>query len=116
MGSKESAPESTSRLSAGFKGIRTGVDESPVGRREVPADRIAEARLRGGWLWPQLVLRARRLDAFEGMPGGKTAALILQIGRRYRKQAKALVAAIELARETAALPSPQAVTELDAGE
>jgi hypothetical protein len=63
-----------------------------------------------------LVLRARRLDAFEGMPGGKTAALILQIGRRYRKQAKALVAAIELARETAALPSPQAVTELDAGE
>jgi len=109
-----SATEKTKRVA--FTGISTLVDESPFGGREVPVGWIAEARLRGGWWWPQLVLRARRLDVFEGMPGGKTGALILRIGRRFRQQAKALVAAIELAHETAPLPPTEPLTELDGSD
>ena len=35
---------------------------------DVPRAWIAEARLTGGWWAPRLRLRARRLDAFEGVP------------------------------------------------
>jgi len=86
----------------GLGGVHTDVDESPIGRREVPLDWISQVRLRGGWLRPQLVLRARRLDAFVGMPGRKQATLILQVGRRFRRHAKALLTEIESARKAAA--------------
>jgi len=100
-----SATETTERV--GFTGIGTVVDESPVGKLEVPASWIADARLRGGWWRPQLVLRARRLGAFESMPGVTGGALILRIDRQLRREAKTFVAAIELARKQAPLlPEP----------
>jgi hypothetical protein len=107
------ATEKTEQVA--FSGISTLVEESPIGRREIPVDSLAEARLRGGWWWPQLVLRGRGLDVFEDMPGRKGGTLFLRIGRRFRQHAKALVTAIELAREAAPLPPAEPLTELDAG-
>jgi len=100
----------------GLGGIHTDVDESPIGRREVPLDWIAEVRLRGSWLRPQLVLRARRLDAFEGMPSRKQATLILQVGRRFRRHAKALLTAIESARKAEPMHRPESLNELDSDD
>jgi hypothetical protein len=90
-----SAIERTERVS--LSRIGTDVDHSPIGTLEVQAGWIAEVRLHGGWWWPRMAFRARRLDAFQGMPGARPGAITLKIRRRYRKQAKALVAAIEQA-------------------
>jgi hypothetical protein len=106
-----SAIERTERVS--LSRIGTDVDHSPIGTLEVQAGWIAEVRLHGGWWWPRMAFRARRLDAFQGMPGARPGAITLKIRRRYRKQAKALVAAIEHARVTAPLPLPESLTELE---
>jgi len=108
------ATETTERV--GFTGIHTGVDSSPIGRLEVPAGWIAEARLRWGWWRLRLSFQARRLDAFEGMPGAKAAVLTLKIHRRFRKQAAALVAAIEQARDATPLPPLETLPEIDIGD
>jgi len=104
------ATERTERVS--LTGIGTDVDQSPIGTLEVQAGWIAEVRLRGGWWRPRMAFRARRLDAFQGMPGARPGTVTLKIPRRYRKEAKALVAAIDQARAAAPLPSPENLAEL----
>jgi hypothetical protein len=108
------ATETTERV--GFTGIHTGFDSSPIGRLEVPAGWIAEARLGWGWWRLRLNLRARRLDAFEGMPGAKAGVLTLKIRRRFRKQAKTMVAAIEHARAATPMPPLETLPEIDTGD
>ncbi len=108
------ATETTERV--GFTGIHTGVDSSPIGRLEVPAGWLAEVRLLWGWWRLRLSFRARRLDAFEGMPGAKGGAVTLRIRRRFRKQAQQLIAAIELARAATPLPLPGTLAELEGSD
>ena len=83
--------------------IRTDHEDLPLETLEMPLSWIAEARLVGGWWMPRLELRARRLDAFDGVPSAGAGVLRLRIGRRYRRQAAEMVAAIDLARTRAAL-------------
>lgn len=109
-----SAIQTTERVA--LTGIDSVVDESPVGTHEIPLGWIARVRLRGGWLSPRLVLRGQRLDAFDGVPGGKLGVLSLRIGRQFRQQAKEMAAAIERAREEAPLPPPKQHTELEGGD
>lgn len=107
------ATEKTDRVSV--TGIGTVVDRSPIGRLKLPVGWVAEVELRGRWL-PRVRFRARRLDAFEDMPGATAGTLTLKIRRRYRRQAAALIAAIELARAATPLPPPETLTELEAGD
>ncbi|UCD23256.1 MAG: hypothetical protein JSW51_09365 [Gemmatimonadota bacterium] len=104
------ATEKTERV--GVTGIGTVVDESPIGKLEVPAGWILEVQLRGRLL-PRMRLRARRLDAFEDMPGAKAGVLTLRVRRRFRPQAEAMVAAIEEARDTAPLPPLETQPQID---
>ena len=104
------ATETTERVS--LTGVGTEVDHSPIGRLEVPAGWLAEVRLRRGWWLPRMVFRARRLDAFEDMPGAKPGVLTLKIRRRFRKQAEAFVAAIEQARADSPLPPTNTLSAL----
>ena len=114
LGFEWTATETTERV--GLTGIHTGVDSSPIGRLEVPAGWIAEVRLRWGWWRLRLLFQARRLDAFEGMPGGKAGVLTLKIRRRFRKQAEAMITAIEHARDTTPLPPLETQPEIDTGD
>lgn len=77
-----------------FTGIRDDVDESPVGRVEVAREAIAGARVRGGWWRPRLHVWARRIDAFDGIPGAALGAITLRIRRRDRAQARAIAEAL----------------------
>ncbi|UCG87748.1 MAG: hypothetical protein JSW71_04150 [Gemmatimonadota bacterium] len=109
-----SATEKTERVS--FAKIGTEVDRSPIGRLEVPAGWLAEVRLHSSWWRPRLVLRARRLDAFDGMPGAKPGAIVLRIRRRFREQAEAFVAAVEQARAATPMPPLETLPEIDASD
>lgn len=84
--------------SVSLGGITDEVDESPVGRCEIPVDMILEARLRGSWWSPRLELRAKRLDAFEGIPTAQSGIAKLRIRRNDRDRARAVCAAIEKIR------------------
>jgi hypothetical protein len=84
--------------SVSLSGIRDEVDESPVGRCEIPLSAVLEARLCGGWWAPRLELRARTLDAFEEVPTAKRGVARLRIRRSDRKHARVLCTAIENAR------------------
>jgi hypothetical protein len=84
--------------SVSLSGVTDEVDESPVGRCEIPVDLILEARLRGGWWSPRLELRARRLDAFENIPTAQSGIAKLRIRRLDRDRARAVCAAIEETR------------------
>jgi hypothetical protein len=106
------ATRSTERV--GFTGIRTEVDHSPIGTCDVPVSWIGEARLRLGWRGWRLTLRARRLDAFEGVPGRQPGSLTLRIRRRDRKHAAAFVAEINAA--AVALPLTEGPTQQQIGE
>lgn len=64
---------------------------------DVPAAFITEARLRRGWWATHLELRARQLDAFEGVPSARAGALTLLIHRRDRELAAKMAASIESA-------------------
>jgi hypothetical protein len=93
-------------------GVNTDVDRSPIGTLEVPVDWITSARLRGGWLWPRLELRARSLDAFDSLPRSRPGVVTLKIRRRDREHARNLVAAIESRRGAGALPGGNAPPRL----
>lgn len=97
------ATETTELVSLTRIGI--DVDQSPIGRLEVPANWLAEVQLRGRRWLPYVMLRAKWLDAFEGMPGVKGTVTRLRIRRRFMKQAHAMVAAIDQARVSTALPT-----------
>ena len=108
------ATRTTERVSV--KGIGTDVDRSPIGTLEVPADWIIGVRLRGGWWWPRLELRARRLDAFDGFPGSRPGLIMLKIRRRDRGHAGAFVAAIDHARAATPLPEGRDEPRLEPGD
>ena len=84
--------------SISLSGIRDEVDESPIGRCGIPASLILDARLRGGWFAPSLQLRARTLDAFEGIPTAKQGVAKLRIRRSDRKLARVVCTAIDNAK------------------
>jgi hypothetical protein len=86
---------------------------SPTEFWDVPVHRIAEVRISGGWWAPRLELRARSLDAFDGVPGAELGTITLRFRRRDRALAAALVdllldpcrRAIAPSRRPAVLPS-----------
>lgn len=88
--------------SVSFSGITSEIDESPVGRCEIPITQIRESRLRGGWWSPNLELRARTLDAFSEIPTARNGIAKLKIRRRDRDHAKAICEAIAYARSLSA--------------
>lgn len=88
----------------------TGVDiddeASPPELLDVPVGWIAEARLVRQWFTTRLVLRGRRLDAFDGVPGAAPGTLTLRIARRDRALAEAMIEHLKAARALAAGVSP----------
>lgn len=81
------------------------VDDSPVGAASVPLTWIARAEVRGGWWSPRLQILARRIDAFEDIPGVRPGSLTLRIRRQDRQLAGAITAAIAAPRDTAKEPA-----------
>lgn len=70
-------------------------DEStPIESIDIPIDEIADARLTGGWWAPRLRMRARKLDAFDGVPGAGPGTIMLRIARRDRRLATTLADAL----------------------
>ena len=92
--------------------IGTDVSHSPIGTLEVPISWISDVRLTGGWWWPRLIFRSRRLDAFQGIPGASPGIVAIKIARRDRDHARLLVEAINAASDAAPLrdgPAPPGV-------
>ena len=92
--------------------IGTDVSHSPIGTLEVPISWISDVRLTGGWWWPRLIFRSRRLDAFQGIPGSPPGIVAIKIARRDRDHARLLVEAINAASDAAPLrdgPAPPGV-------
>ena len=58
---------------------------------EVPIEWIAEAWLRGALWVPTLMLRSRRLDAFDGLPGASGGRAALRFKRRDLGLARRIV-------------------------
>ncbi len=85
-------------------GVKDQVDESPIGAVQVPQRWITRAQVRGGWWAPRLQLRARRIDAFDGIPGARPGTLTLRIRRRDRAHANAIARVIAPLR-AAAVPT-----------
>lgn len=94
------ATRRTQRVS--LTGVKDVVDESPVGTIEIPRGWITRAHIRGGWWAPRLQLWARRIDAFDGIPGARPGTLTLRIHRHDRAYAHALAEAIAPAQGAAA--------------
>jgi len=97
-------------------GASTDAQTFPPEVVDVPVAWIADVRLRGGWWSPRLELRATRLDAFEGLPGGRPGALTLRVSRRDRSLAAAFAAALEKARATPWLASEQHLRRIRDGD
>lgn len=83
----------------------------PLAMRDVPVSWIARASLKG-WLRLRLELRARRLDAFDGIPGARHGTLTLRLKRRDRDLAREIVSALEMARADAALAAAESARHL----
>ena len=75
-------------------GVSVNDDETPLELLDVPVAWIADATLAGGWWRPRLVLRGRRLDAFDGVPGAGLGTVSLRVRRRDRPLAEAMAAAL----------------------
>ena len=84
--------------------------ELPAETLALPADRLAGARVVGGWWAPRLVLYARWANAFDDIPGAKRGTVSLRIARRDRPAARALAAALESPELLAAMPTPPGLT------
>jgi hypothetical protein len=100
--------------SIGFSGVKDEVDESPIGRAEVPLHEITQVRLRGWWWAPRLDLYSRHLDAFDRIPGAQGSVFTLRLRRHDRAQAAAAVRAIEMMLPALPPSSPRA-PELESG-
>jgi hypothetical protein len=102
----------------GLGGIRTDVEKFDYEELVVPLSLLAEVRLTGGIMRARrLRLRARRLDAFGGVPAAKPGRLIIKIRRRHWRIAKAMVAAIADAQyEGLEYTDPDALGEGDTDE
>ncbi|HSE27245.1 MAG TPA: hypothetical protein VLA95_03385 [Gemmatimonadales bacterium] len=70
------------------------VDQVPAEVVEVPIELVAEAWLTGGWWLPRFIVRGRRLDVFDGLPGALAGRAVLRIERRHRDIAQAMAAEI----------------------
>lgn len=81
------------------------LDESPVGTASVPVAWIVRADVRGGWWSPRLEILARRIDAFESIPGARPGSLTLRIRRQDRELAGVIAAAVAAARGSAEEPA-----------
>ena len=73
-------------------GVINRVEPMPAEVLEVPIELVAEAWLTGGWWWPRFILRGRRLDAFDGLPGAVAGRAVLRIEPRHRDLARAIAA------------------------
>ena len=83
----------------GLGGISTDVEKFDYEEITLHLTWLTEARLTGGFMSPRrLRLRARRLDAFDEVPGARPGRIALRIRRRDRHIAAAMVAAIREAR------------------
>ncbi len=99
--------------SVGLKGISTDVEQFDYEELVVPLSWLAEVRLTRGPL-RRLILRARRLDAFDSVPAARPGAIALRIRRRDRHLARAMVEAIEEARvEALAYPERELLADGD---
>jgi hypothetical protein len=74
--------------------IGTEREEFPPEMLEIPIDWVASLEVVGGWWLPRVRLRARRLDAFDGIPGAEPGRLMLVIARQDRALADELAAAL----------------------
>lgn len=83
--------------------VREDTKELPVSSLDVPVDWLSEVRLLRWWWAPRLHLRARVLDAFEGVPEARPGAVTLRLRWRDLAQARQMIGDIELARADAAL-------------
>lgn len=81
--------------------IRVADETTPPEWLDIPVEWIADAHLTGGWWAPRLNLRARRLDAFDRVPGAGPGTVVLPIARRDRPLAAALVEALRAGRRLA---------------
>lgn len=68
---------------------------------ELPLDALVSITLAGGILAPHLLLRARSLRLFDGIPGAKGAELAVHYARRDRLHAVAMLHAIDAALQAA---------------
>lgn len=83
---------------AGAGGIKSVQEELPHEVQNVPVEWISEVTMGGIWVLPSLILRARRLDAFEGVPSARPGYLRLRLRRRDVDCARAMLRAIRDAR------------------
>lgn len=83
--------------SVGLGGVSTDVEKFDYEELVVPLTWLTEVRLTRGPL-RRLILRARRLDAFDGVPAARPGTIALRIRRRDRHLAAAMVEAIDDAR------------------
>jgi hypothetical protein len=94
-------------------GVSVNDIATPPELLDVPVAWIADATLAGGWWRPRLVLRGRRLDAFDGVPGCGLGTVSLRVRWRDRPLAGAMAAALAGAARAWALgdgdSAPQAL-------
>jgi hypothetical protein len=79
-------------------GILSKVEVLPLETIELPVVELVDLRLVGGWWAPRLELRARRLDAFDGIPTARPGVITLRIRRQDRRLAAEMAAEIERLR------------------
>ena len=82
-----------------FSGVVDDTEPLPIEWMDVPLQSITEVRLLGGWWRTRLELRARRLDAFDGVPSAKPGGVTLRIHRRDREIAVKMRETIEAVNE-----------------
>lgn len=88
--------------------------ELPLSSLDVPVEWLTEVRLRAWWWGARLHLRARILDAFEGVPEARPTSVTLRIRKSDLPLARQIVKDIGQARADAALPEGEEFTALDA--
>lgn len=86
-----------------FFGVDVDDEETQPELLDLPVSWIAGAALKGAWWRPRLVLRSRRLDAFDGAPGGGRGTITLRIRREDRQVARTMADALADAGRTWAL-------------
>jgi len=89
-----------------LRGVDVDDDASPPELLDVPVGWIAEARILRRWWSTRLLLRGRRLDAFDGVPGAAPGTLTLRIARGDRALAEALIDQFKAARAVTAGAAP----------
>lgn len=84
-----------------FERIGTDVTRYESQTLELPAEWLAEVRTRIWFRGPELFLRARRLDAFDDIPGSAPGILVLTVPFRHRGLIGPMIDGIAQARAAA---------------